>query len=94
MTPTERQFQQQVLGLARLLGWRSYHTWSSIHSAAGFPDLVLVRPPRLVFCELKSARGRLSPAQQDWLEALGACPGVEAFCWRPDQLEQIAAVLR
>src|SRR5437667_4476291 len=33
---------------------------------AGFPDLVLVRPPRVLFVELKrDAYGKLSPSQVD-----------------------------
>jgi hypothetical protein len=43
---TEKQFTGQVVQLARMLGWRVYHPWLSVHSAAGFPDLVLCRPPR------------------------------------------------
>lgn len=39
----ERDFQAAVMELARLLGWRVYHTWDSRKSEPGFPDLVLVR---------------------------------------------------
>ena len=90
---SERQFQNQVLQLARLYGWLAYHTWSSIHSAAGFPDLVLVRPPRLLFLELKSAKGKLSPTQLQWGSALSACPGAWYGVFRPDDLERIADLL-
>lgn len=91
---TEKQFQQQVIDLARLCGFRVYHTWLSIRSAAGFPDLVLARPPRLIFAELKSDRGALTPAQHDWLTALRCCAGVEVYVWRPADWEQIVAVLQ
>jgi hypothetical protein len=91
---TEKLWQQQVLDIAHLYGWRSYHTHDSRRSTAGYPDLTLIRPPRLVFAELKSMRGRISTDQQQWLDELHACPGVEAYLWRPDQLEQVAAVLR
>ncbi len=91
---SERDFQQQVLQLAQLYGWRSYHTWLSVHSAAGFPDLVLVRGGRVIFGELKSERGRVSQAQRDWLDALQECPGVEVHLWRPADWPQIVATLR
>jgi len=39
-TPTEKQFAQQVVDLARLLGWQVYRTWLSVRSQAGFPDLI------------------------------------------------------
>lgn len=91
---TERQLQAQVLDLAHLLGWRTYHSWTSIHSTAGFPDLVLVSADRrrVVFAELKGMRRRLTEAQDEWLGILRLC-GAEAYVWRPDQLKEIAEVL-
>jgi hypothetical protein len=67
----EAAFQRQVEQLAAFYGWRTYHTHDSRRSAAGFPDLVLIRGPELLFVELKTDRGRLSAAQAAWLEALG-----------------------
>jgi hypothetical protein len=91
---TEKDFQRQVLDLARILGWSSYHPMLSKWSERGWPDLAMVRPPRLVFAELKSERGRTSVHQERWLALLGACDGVEVFLWRPSDLERIAEVLR
>lgn len=61
-------------------------------SAAGFPDLVLVKPPRVVFAELKSARGRVRPVQAGWLDDLGQS-GVTVCVWRPKDLEDIEVML-
>ncbi len=72
---SEREFQTQVLTLARLSGWKTYHTHEARRSASGFPDLVLVRPPRLLFVELKSQEGRVRPEHNVWLDALAACGG-------------------
>ena len=80
---SERELQQAVLDCARLFGWRAYHTFDSRRSARGFPDVVLVRPPRLLAAELKAEHGRLTLEQHRWLDALRACPGVEAVEWRP-----------
>jgi hypothetical protein len=91
---SERDLTAYVRDLAKAFGWRRYHTWTSIHSPAGFPDEVLVRPPRLVFAELKSASGRLKPEQDAWLEALRQVPGVETYTWRPEHMDEIAEVLR
>jgi hypothetical protein len=90
---TERRWQAQVLQLASAFGWKGYHTWNSQHSAAGFPDLVLVRRPRVVFAELKTNRGLVSDAQQAWLDELAAC-GLEAYVWRPGDLEHVVRTLR
>ena len=51
---------------------------------AGFPDLILVRPPRLVVAELKSVRGPVTARQQLWLDDVAAVPGIEVHVWRPD----------
>lgn len=91
---TEAAFLRQVRDLAKLFGWQSYHPFLSRWSERGFPDLVLVRPPRVVLAELKTERGNTTPDQERWLELLRGCPGVETFLWRPDELEAIAMLLR
>ena len=90
----EQAFLALVLELAAWCGWRGYHTYDSRRSAPGFPDLVLLKPPALLFVEVKTATGRLTPTQRAWLEALGQCPGVEAYCWRPHDWPAIAARLQ
>ena len=92
--PSEKAFAQAVVELAAWCGWRVYRVWNSRHSPSGWPDLVLCRPPALIVAEVKSARGRLSAAQRAWLEALGQCPGIEVYVWRPTDWETIAARLQ
>lgn len=104
MELTEREWQTQVIELARLMGFRLAHfrpakdrrgRWSTPMSGdVGFPDLVLVGHGRLVFAELKTATGKVTPDQQAWLDALDAVPGVVARVFRPDDLDELAAVLR
>lgn len=89
---TERELQSAVIECARLLGWTVAHFrpaltakgWRTPVEAdgAGFPDLVLVRGPRMFFAELKSATGRLSPAQEEWKRALEQA-GRTVYVWRP-----------
>lgn len=90
---TERQFLAQVRDLARLCGWRSYHTFDSRRSDEGFPDLLLVRGERAVAAELKTMRGRTTPKQVEWLAALDGAT-VESHLWRPSNLHEIKDVLR
>lgn len=80
---TEKDWRQVVVDYARIRGWLCYFTWRSIHSPAGFPDLVLVRNGRLIAAELKTERGRLGPSQREWLLALDGVPSVETATWRP-----------
>jgi hypothetical protein len=85
---------QAVRELARLYGWMEYHTHDSRRSTSGFPDLVLLRPPRLIFAELKTPKGRVTPEQEVWLQALARVPDMEVFCWRPHDWPFIEAVLK
>jgi hypothetical protein len=76
----EKALQAAVIELAHFYGWRVHHTravqlpsgrWATpVQGDNGFPDLVLVRPPDLLFVELKSAVGRTSPEQDLWLGML------------------------
>jgi hypothetical protein len=92
---TEADLQRTVLRLARMLHWEAVHAWTSVHTAAGWPDLALCRPPRLLLAELKRDTGRVSAAQAHWLGMLERCPGVEVYLWRPADLrnDEILRVL-
>ena len=101
---TEKDFSSQVEHLLYLFGWRWCHFrvafsnkgWRTpIKGNKGFPDIVAVRPPtpRLLFIELKSEKGKLSIPQVEWLELLKQCKGVEVYCWKPSQFEEIASIL-
>lgn len=88
---TEKDWQTQIIGLAKTLGWRCYHTLRSKGSAPGYPDWTLVRD-RILFIELKREDGKLSAAQSDWLMALSKAGG-EVYVWRPSDLDQAGKVL-
>src|SRR5436309_1092831 len=87
----EKEWQAQVVDLARTFGWREYHTYNSRRSAMGFPDLVLLRD-RSVFLELKREKGRLTEDQQGWFRAL-LVAGCEAYVARPRDLDALALIL-
>jgi len=91
---SEAELQQAVQHLASLLGWKYYHAPDNRPNARGaiqkivpgFPDLLLVHPERrwLIFAELKAEKGRLTPAQKNWLTWLGRI--AEVYVWRPRDL--------
>ncbi len=90
---TEKQFQWQVIELATFCHWRNYHTFDSRKSVEGFPDLVFCRPPRILLVEVKAHEGKLSPYQVAWKILLEQCPGVEYYCWKPENWDEIVKVL-
>jgi len=82
---SEAELQSHVMALAKSLGYtQQYHTHDSRRSQAGFPDLVLIhnRTKKLMFAELKAQAGRVSPAQESWLNDL-RMGGQVAEVWRP-----------
>lgn len=83
-----------MLQLAGLCGWTlRYHTFDSRRSDPGWPDLVLFRPPaELIVVELKTDTGKVTPAQQAWLDALCACD-IEAVVWRPRDFPAVTSRL-
>ncbi len=90
---SEKLWQQWVTDLAKLKHWRCYHTFDSRRSTPGFPDLVLVRHHRLIVAELKAEKGRLTPPQKEWLDAL-AFTGIETYVWRPSEADDVLQILK
>lgn len=98
-----------IFDAAKIGGWRAVHFrpartkygWVTPYTGDdGFPDTVLVRPPELLFVELKakypkrpgSRVGEPRPEQIAWLDDLQACD-VEAFVIQPPDLDDFLARL-
>jgi hypothetical protein len=80
---TERQLQDAVVEMAGYLGYLCFHPYDSRRSTGpGWPDLCIVGHGRFIVAELKRERGRVSAAQQGWLDEL-ALAGVATYVWRP-----------
>jgi hypothetical protein len=103
---TESQFLGFVTDLAKWCGWLVFHPtpaltpggqWRTHYTGhAGFPDLVLVhrdRWPHVIFAELKTERGRVTPGQRQWLNTLDDA-GAYAVVWRPQDSDTITDLLR
>lgn len=84
----EDTLKSMVIELAGLTGWLCYSLRRSDRAlvqgptAAGFPDLILVRGDRVLAVELKSEKGRLRESQKAWLDALDDTHVVSCI-WRP-----------
>lgn len=99
---TEAAWQKKVITEAKANGWLVAHVekaqrrpgkWTT-PTTTGFPDLVLAKPPRVVFLELKRQRGSKPTADQiEWIVALQACGEVEAFIARPSDAAEVVALL-
>lgn len=98
---SEAAFQEQVTDLARMTGWRCMHVrrsigkghrWTTATSVAGWPDLILWRPGRIIAAELKSQAGQVTSDQARVLASLEEA-GMETHVWRPADLDEVAATL-
>ena len=100
---TERDFQSAIIDLAHLRGYRIHHCrpavtpsgkWAThISGDPGFCDLVLAKPGRILFLEVKSDRGRVTPDQVAWLAALDTVSGVTARVVRPEHWDWVVEAL-
>jgi len=99
---SEDTFTKQVVDLARWLGWRIMHqrpartnnSWrTAIMGHAGFPDIIALRGNRRLMAELKSAKGKVTVEQNDWLQAAREA-GFETFIWKPKDIDEIERILR
>lgn len=88
---TEKEWTGQVVDLAKMLGFKRYHTFHSKHSQGGFPDETLIRE-RIVFLELKTSTGKPSTLQKEWLMALLNAGG-EVYIARPRDWDDLAEIL-
>jgi len=90
---SEAADQATIVDLAKTLRWTVFHVHDSRAMAEGFPDLLLIRPPQLVFLEVKAENGRATPAQMAVLALLRRCPQVTALLVRPSDWEAVKRLL-
>jgi hypothetical protein len=95
---SEKLFMDAVMQLAKMNAWMIHHptphqvrpgVWRS--DGAGVPDLMLVSTTGrgIIWAELKTEAGRLTPLQRMWGQSIKANGG-EYYVWRPNMLELIA----
>jgi hypothetical protein len=95
---SEDNLKARVIDFAKLHGWKVVH-YRPAKTAKGYrtplegdkgcPDLIMARDSVIIFAELKSQNGRVSPEQREWLAALG----VYGYVWRPSDLPRIEEIL-
>jgi hypothetical protein len=89
---SEKAFMQQVIALAHLQGFHTYHPWDSRRSTPGWPDLCVWGHGRFLMIETKAERGYLSLDQRRVIAQLRAA-GVTVYVWKPSDWLEIVAEL-
>lgn len=100
---SEAELQDNIIAMAKQYGWLVHAErpavnqrgkWvTPIQGDKGFPDVFGVKPPRILIIEDKSKAGSLSAAQEKWIIALAGCPAVKVMVARPENWEEILAVI-
>ena len=95
-TLSEGEWQQQIIDYAELRGWMVFHDTDSRKNRRGFPDLVLIRPPDVIFleCKTEAKRSKPSPEQAEWIRKLKLCRRIQADIARPRHWPDIEKALR
>ena len=89
----ETKFQNTIVRLAEILGWRTFHVARvkghlRTPTSEGFPDLVLAKTGVKLFAELKTDKGVVSNDQILWLLA------TDGVIWRPKHWSVIEKSLK
>ena len=82
---SEREFEEQVRDACKKLGILRIHIYHARGTTPGVPDDILIGPRGVMWRELKTMTGKVSPAQRAMGEALLAA-GQDWGVWRPDSL--------
>lgn len=82
---SEAELERAVRELIKLHRLYGYHTRNSIGSASGFPDWCVISTTGILWRELKTERGSLTPSQIRVRNLLLAA-GADWAVWRPSDL--------
>lgn len=101
--PREKDFQKEVLKLAKAFGWRAAHfstgmtkngSWLTLGSGdyEGFPDVVMSRGGDIAYVELKRDEDDLTDKQIEWMMRL-LDARQECCVWTPWDWPRIPEIL-
>lgn len=99
----EDEFAKKIEDTMDWLHLLWHHETDSRKSKAGFPDYCIVGPYGILFLEIKSSKGRVSPKQQEWIDTLAAlsvedekmqATFVTAYVAYPDDWERVLSDLK
>ena len=108
---TEQQFTNELLKWLKQYRWRAFHVRNSgaggltqVQGDKGFPDILAIRPPRILVAELKvgkpgTLKGDPIPEQVAWLDAFRSVQiswkwqPIETYVWRPEMFPAILEIL-
>ena len=99
---TEEQLLIAITDALDRYNWRWMHIRRSDRAQMmghpGWPDICAARNGRVLFLELKTEKGRVSPEQREWMRAIcDGWPSIDGADHRvvyPSDLDDVLAMLR
>ena len=85
---SESDIRRQVRDYLRVKGWFVFHVLQGLGCYLGVTDLIAVKDGRVLFIELKTARGRQSQHQKKFQAELEAHGGEYVLCRGVDELQK------
>ena len=86
---TETDIRRQVRDYLRIKGWFCFHVLQGgVGVYRGITDLIAAKDGRVLFIELKTARGRQSEHQKKFQSDLEAAGGEYVLCRGVDELRE------
>lgn len=90
-TLAEKEWQTTLVAALEVFGYVVEHTyplqtkhgWRTGSTLSGKPDLIALRPPRILAIEVKTDKGRLAPDQRAVLTLYSEVPNARAWVLRP-----------
>ena len=77
----EALLTRSVRSLLNTVGIFHWKVWQGMGSAPGVPDIIGIHKGRMIAIELKAPKGKLSDAQQQFIDRINEAGGL-AFCAR------------
>jgi hypothetical protein len=88
MNMTGEQLRGWIVGTALAAGWLIAET----PKEAGAPDLICVRGAQVLAVWAKSANGKTTAGNEEWIAALARTP-VTVAVWRPEHIREAFSIL-
>ncbi len=85
---TETDIRRQVRDYLLIKGWFCFHILQGLGAYRGISDLIAVKGGRVLFVELKTARGRQSEYQKVFQADLEAAGGEYILCRGIEDLQK------
>ena len=85
---TETDIRRQVRDYLQLRQYFCFYVLQGLGAYKGIPDLIAVRDGRVIFIELKTARGRQSDYQKKFQADLEAAGGEYVLCRGIEDLQK------